>query len=144
MKKIFFLVFLSVLISGCSMVSVLKLSLTGNYKPLIIKWPNVVQQTNVPASSQGVVITAPRGMWLDIVKTSGYGTTAFVYGMPPGGTFFIPADANLQYGETIVLTVRGRDSQGNLLGVTSRSFSFSNTGAYSYNQYWNVEGGELR
>lgn len=116
----------------------------GASRPLIVEWPNVVQQTDVPASDQGVVVTAPRGVWLDIIKASNYGTTAFIYGMPPGQMFFVPADATLTYSTTVIITVRGRDAKGNLLGVTSRPFTFSNYAGYSYNQYWNVRAYELR
>lgn len=142
MKKllVFSLFFFVAVFSGCTAISVL----TGGYKPLIVMWPEVKQQSNVPQLNQGVVITAPRGVWLDIVKVSGYGTTAFIYGMPPGGVFFLSADADLQYGTTIVITVRGRDANGNLMGVTSRQFSFSETSYSSYNYHWNVRVSELQ
>jgi len=132
--------FLFVLLSGCSSLSVL----TGGYKPLIVEWPTIKQQTNVPAMNQGILVTAPRDAWLNITKTSGYGTTAIVLGMPPGGEFFFPADNNLQYTSTVIVTVRGYDEKGNFIGVISRSFTFSNYAGYSYNQYWNVSRADLR
>jgi len=147
MKKILYILLFFVLTTvfyGCGFVQTMSLAVTGNYKPLIIEWPNVVQQTNIPAMDQGVILTAPKEVWIDIIKTSGRGTTAFIYGMPPGQSFFLPADANLKYSSTVVITVRGRDSRGNLIGVTSRSYTFSNSGYISYNQYWNVRRGELQ
>jgi len=147
MKKILYILLFFVLTTvfyGCGFVQTMSLAVTGNYKPLIIDWPNVVQQTNVPSIDQGVYITAPRDVaWIDIIKVSGYGTTAFIYGMPSGNGFFLPADANLKYNSTIIITVRGYDTGGRLIGSISRQYSFSNSGYSSYNQYWNVRRGEL-
>lgn len=130
-----------ILFSGCSSLSVL----VSGYKPLVIEWPKIVEQTNVPAMNQGVLVTAPRDVWLNVTKTSGYGTTAIVLGMPPGGQFFFPADNNFREGSTIVITVRGYDGRGNLLGIVSKPFMFTGgTSSYYFNQYWNVRRGELQ
>lgn len=112
-------------------------------RPLIVNWPNVVVETNLPLSSQGVVVTAPPGLFLDVKKTGRYGQTILVKNLPPGENFFIPADG-FWSNQTIVITIRGYDAKGNLMGVRSRQFWFYNSGYDSRVEYWDVSVNDLQ
>ena len=120
-------------------------------RPLVINWPNVVVETNLPLSRQGVVLVngvvdSPR-VYLDISKTGYYGTSVLVHNLPPGGSFFVPADGGWLNNQTMTVVVTGYVILGQdslrtirlLVGTLAREFSFYNSGGYfSHIEPWRI------
>lgn len=149
MKKItvpLIFLFISFLLSGCGMVKTISLAITGNYKPLIVEWPNVVQQTNIPMiQGASVYVIAPSDVaFVNVVKTSDYGTTAFVFDMPAGKGFYFSVEENLKYNSTITINMEGFDRMGHSFGVVSHEFNFSNSGYTSNNHSWKPTRSQMR
>ncbi len=120
-------------------------------RPLIIHWPKVVVETNLPLSRQGVVVvnTIP-DVFLTVKKQGYFGTSVVVRGLPSGESFLIPADPLIQ-SQTFVITVTAHtytvannDTIKAYLGARSKRFTFRNSGWDSRIMNWDVRRGDLR
>ena len=142
MRSLLFVAFAAILLGGCAA------------RPLVIDWPEVQVQTNLPLSRQGVVIVngivdSP-SVYLNISKTGYYGTTIVVRRLPPGHSFFIPADGGWIVHQTMAIVVVGyeihaeRDSARVLTGTATREFSFHNSGYSSRIETWRITRYSLR
>ena len=125
-------------------------------RPLVIDWPRVQVQTNLPLSRQGVVIVngavdSPR-VCLTVEKFGYYGKTILVRGLEPGGSVFIPADGGWLNNQTMTVSVMGyvvvarRDSVEfiQIVGTTTREFSFHNSGYSSRIESWRITDYDIR
>ncbi len=113
-------------------------------KPLVIQWPNVQVKTNLPLSSNGVVVSnTVSGVTLTIKKRGHYGTSMIVRGMPTGESILVPADPLIR-SQTFTITVTAYDSDDRYVGMRSREFSFSNSGYHSKTKSWDVRRSDLR
>lgn len=133
------------------MLIVVSLGFFGCARPLIIHWPEVVVQTNLPLSRQGVVVlnTIP-DVFLDVKKQGYFGTSVVVKNLPPGKSFTVPADPLIQ-SQTLVVTVAaytytitGGDTVKAYLGARSKRFTFRNSGWGSRVTNWDVRRSDLR
>jgi len=117
-------------------------------KPLVIDWPTVQVETNLPLSRQGVVIVngmidSPR-VELGISKIGYYGTSIVIQGLAPGGSIFVPADGGWLNNQTMAVVVTAneiiaqRDSikVARVIGIATREFSFYNSGYSSRISTW--------
>ena len=116
-------------------------------RPLIVNWPKVEVQTNLPLSRQGVVVlnTIP-DILLTIKKEGYFGTSIIVRDLPEGESFRIPADPLIQ-SQTLVIVISAYsivDGERVYLGSRSRRFSFTNRGWNSRVTYWDVGKSDLR
>ncbi|HDY73220.1 MAG TPA: hypothetical protein ENH86_01455 [Candidatus Jorgensenbacteria bacterium] len=133
----------SLLFIGVSLI----LSACAGIRPLIINWPKVEVQTNLPLSRQGVVVlnTIP-DILLTIKKEGYFGTSIVVRDLPEGESFRIPADPLIQ-SQTLVIVISAYsivNSERVYLGSRSRRFSFNNSGWDSRVTYWDVGKSDLR
>ena len=125
----------------------LVLSACAGTRPLIINWPKVEVQTNLPLSRQGVVVlnTIP-DILLTIKKEGYFGTSIIVRNLPEGESFRIPADPFIQ-SQILVIVISAHsivDGERVYVGSRSRDFSFTNRGWNSRVKYWDVIKSDLR
>ncbi len=125
----------------------ISLAFSACARPLIVNWPKVEVQTNLPLSRQGVVVlNAVPDILLTIKKEGYFGTSIVVRDLPPGESFRIPADPLIQ-SQTLVIVISAYsivEGERVYVGSRSRKFSFNNSGFSSRVTYWDVGKSDLR
>ena len=113
-------------------------------RPLIINWPKVEVQTNLPLSRQGVVVlnTIP-DILLTIKKEGYFGTSIMLRGLPPGESFRVPADRYIQSQTFVIMVSAYSIIDGTHVGSGAKEFSFRNSGLNSRVIYWKVRRRDL-